>query len=36
MNFQKDIISIPIDSFKNHYVLVFNLTSMEDATEKCH
>ena len=36
MNFQDDIPSIPIDIFKNHYVLVFNLTSMQDATENCH
>ena len=36
MNFQDDIPSIPIDNFKNHYVLVFDLTSMQDATENCH
>ena len=36
MNFQDDIPSIPIDGFKDHYVLVFDLTSMQDATEKCH
>ena len=35
MNFQDDIPSIPIDKFKNHYVLVFDLTSMQDAIEKC-
>ena len=35
MNFQDDIPSIPIDNFKDHYVLVFDLTSMQDATEKC-
>ena len=28
--------SIPIDSFKDHYVLVFDLTPMQDAIEKCH
>ena len=33
MNFQDDIPSIPIDDFKDHYVLVFDLTSMQDATE---
>ena len=27
MNFQDDIPSIPIDDFKDHYVLVFDLTS---------
>ena len=36
MNFQDDIPSIPIDNFKDHYVLVYDLTSMEDATENCH
>ena len=35
MNIQKDIPSIPIDNFKDHYVLVFDLTSMQDATEYC-
>ena len=36
MNFQGDIPSIPIDNSKDHYLLVFNLTSMQDATENCH
>ena len=36
MNFQEVIPSISIDNFKDHYVLVFDLTSMEDATENCH
>ena len=36
MNFQDDIPSIPIDKFKDHYVLVFDLTSMQDATENCY
>ena len=36
MNFQDDIPSIPIDDIKDHYVLVFDLTSMQDATENCH
>ena len=36
MNFQDDIRSIPIDDFKDHYVLVFDLTSMQQATENCH
>ena len=34
--FQDDIPSIPIDNFKDHYVVVFDLTSRQDATEKCH
>ena len=33
---QNDNPSIPIDNFKDHYLLVFELTSMQDATEKCH
>ena len=36
MNFQGDIPSIPIDNLKEHQVLVFELTPMEDATENCH
>ena len=36
MNFQDDILSIPIDNVKDHQVLVFDLTSMQDATENCH
>ena len=36
MNFQDDIPSIPIDNFKDHYIPVFDLTSMQDATENCH
>ena len=36
MNFRDDILSIPIDDFKDLYVLVFDLTSMQDATENCH
>ena len=36
VNFQDDISSIPVDNFKDHYVLVFDVTSMQDATEHCH
>ena len=36
MNFHDDLPSIPIDNFKGHYVLMFDLTSMQDATELCH
>ena len=36
MNFQDEIPSIPIDDFKDHHVLVFDLTSMQDATENCN
>ena len=35
VNFQDDIPSIPFDNFKDHYVPVFDLTSMHDATESC-
>ena len=36
INFQDDIPLIPVDNFKDHYVLVVDLTSMQDATENCH
>ena len=36
MNFQDDIPSIPLDNFKDQYILVFDLTSMQNATEHCH
>ena len=36
MNIQDDIPSTPVDNFKDHDVLVFDLTSMHDATEHCH
>ena len=36
MNFRVDIPSIPIDDFEDHFVLVFDLTSMQDATENFH
>ena len=36
MKYQDDIPSILIDNFKDHYVLVFDLTSKQDATENCH
>ena len=35
-NFQVDNPSIPIDNFEVHCVLVFDLTSMQDATVNCH
>ena len=35
-NFENGIPSIPIDFFKDHYVLVFDLTSMQNATQRCH
>ena len=36
MNYHDDIPSIPVDNFKDRYVLLFDLTSMPDATEHCH
>ena len=36
MSFQNDISSIPFDNFKDRYVLLFDLTSMQDATESFH
>ena len=36
MNFQEDIASTPVGSFKDLDVLVFDLTSMQDGTEHCH
>ena len=36
MNFQDDIPSIPIDKIKDHYVLLFDSTSTQNATENCH
>ena len=36
MNFQDDIPSILIDKFKNHYVLMFDVTTMQDTTDNCH
>ena len=36
MNFKDDIPSTPTDDFKDHFVLVFDLTSMQDAAENCH
>ena len=36
MNFQDHIPSVPVDNSKDHYILVFDLISMLDATEQCH
>ena len=36
MSSEHDVSSIPIDNLKDHYALVFDLTSMQDATEHCH
>ena len=36
MSYQDDIPSVPFEDFRDHYVLVFDLTSMQDAAEHCH
>ena len=36
MNFQDDNFSIPIDKFNDRHVLVFDIISMQNATENCH
>ena len=36
MNFQDGIPSIPIDDFKDHCCQLYDLASMQDATENCH
>ena len=36
MNYRDDIPSTPIDNFKDHHLLVFDLISMQDATESSH
>ena len=28
--------SIPVDNLKDHYLLLFDMTSMQDDTEHCH
>ena len=35
LNIQDDIPSIPIDSFIDHYILLFALILMQDATGNC-
>ena len=36
ISFQYDIPWIPDDNIRDHYVLVFDLTSKQDATENCY
>ena len=36
INFQNNIASILIDNCKDHYVLLFDFSSPQDATENCH
>ena len=36
MTFLDDNLPIPIDNFEDHFVLVFDLTSMQNPTQNCH
>ena len=36
VKFGGDIPSIPIDNFKDHCMLIFDITSMQDSTEHWH
>ena len=36
MNFNEEIPALPNNLFQNHYVLVFDLTSLQDAGENIH
>ena len=36
LNFHDDIPSFPFETFKDHYVLVFDLIPIQDAAENCH
>ena len=36
MNFNEDIPALPLQVFQDHYILVFDLTSLQDAGECVH
>ena len=36
MQFNEDFPALPIEDFQNHYILVFDLTSLQDAAEQLH
>ena len=36
MQFNEDFPALPMEDFQNHYVLVFDLTSLQDAAEQLH
>ena len=36
MQFNEDFPALPLEDFKNHYTLVFDLTSLQDASEHLH
>ena len=36
LSFQEDALSTSVDNLKDHYVLVVDLTSMQNGAEICH
>ena len=36
MQFNKNFPALPMEGFQNHYILVFDLTSLQDAAEQLH
>ena len=36
MLFNEDFPALPLENFQNHYILVFDLTSLQDAAEQLH
>ena len=36
MQFNEDFLAFPMEAFQNHFILVFDLTSIQDAAEQLH
>ena len=36
MQFKEDFPALPMEDFQNHYILDFDLTSLQDAAENLH
>ena len=36
MQFSEDFPALPMEDFQNHYIIVFDLTSLQDAAEQLH
>ena len=36
MHFNEDFPSLPMEDFQNHYILIFDLASLQDAAEDLH
>ena len=36
MQFNEEFLALPMEDFQNHYILVFDLTSPQDAAEQLH